>query len=353
MAATDKQGVKTETPTQAAKQEAGRPRKTAKLPTESSVESESIVTAHIDTNCAEKESLKPDALNTNAKSLDREGESSYEQKINVDAEKENPSFSKKDDSAKDENASDNKAGSTSVAGKSPSQAVETHTIHLVDGEKGGAGKSFVSRAFIEYCQYKGLDFAIVDADTSNQDILKIYPGCIEAFFSDDEKQQKEADQIFELALKKSVLVNLPAQVYKKVTEWIDNNGLIELGKEKSIRFVKWFVCTGGHDSVEFFVESQQHFENRLTHVFVRNKGLCDEWSYVSNLDKYKDVQKKYSFVVMDFPKLAHWEKNMVDRLQIKFESACTHPDFGVVSQQKVKNFLKEPFKAFEGTGLVQ
>ncbi|MBW4629011.1 MAG: mobilization protein [Brasilonema octagenarum HA4186-MV1] len=320
-----------------------------------------IVTVHVNSDLALEESNVANISNTDASNtagqsseLEDDRENSSEETVSLLVVlKENPPSPKSDATADNSDEVSNQEASKLEAKRSTSKTLETHTIHLIDGEKGGAGKSFVSRAFIEYCQYKGLDFALVDADPSNKDISKIYPGCIEAFFSDDEKKYKEADQIFELALKKSVLVNLPAQVYDKVTNWIDDNGLIDLGKQNAIRFVKWFVCTGGHDSVQFFLQSVEHFENRLTHVFVRNKGLCDEWSYIENLDQYKDNKNKYDFVVMDFPKLAHWEKNMVDRLQIKFESACSHSDFGVVSKQKVKNFLKEAYKTFEGTGLVQ
>ena len=237
--------------------------------------------------------------------------------------------------------------------KSTYKGSKTHTIHLIDGEKGGVGKSFVSKAFIEYIQEKSLNFSIVDADSSNKDIGKIYTGCTEAYFSDNEKLHQEADKIFEMALKKSVLVNLPAQVYEKVTSWIDNNSLISLGQENGVRFIKWFICTGNHDSVQFFLKSLKHFENDLTHVLVKNQGLCDDWKYVEELSEYQDAKNKYSFTVMEFPKLAHWEKNMVDRLQIDFTSASTHKELGVVSKQKVKNFLKEAYKAFDETGLVQ
>ena len=103
------------------------------------------------------------------------------------------------------------------------------TIHIVDGEKGGAGKSFVSRALIEYCASIKHKVAIVDADKSNEDISQIYNNVHSAFFSDDDKKANQADHIFDLAFEKSVIVNLPAQVYSKVTDWIKTNDLDEIG----------------------------------------------------------------------------------------------------------------------------
>jgi hypothetical protein len=227
------------------------------------------------------------------------------------------------------------------------------TIHLVDGEKGGCGKSFLSRAFIEYCISIGLDTAIIDADISNKDISKIYSGIETAFFSDDEKQAQQADKIFDLAFEKSVIVNLPAQVYTNVTQWIQRNDLIELGKENSINFVKWFVCTGGVDSVNFFLKSLEDLGNEMLHIFVRNWGMCDDWQYIDEMPEFIVAQSKYNFTVMDFPKFPFWERNQVDRLGATFEGVLAHHELGVVSKQRVKNFLKQAYAAFKETGLVK
>jgi hypothetical protein len=225
-------------------------------------------------------------------------------------------------------------------------------IHIIDGEKGGAGKSFVSRALIEYCRFKELDISIVDADNSNQDIAKLYDGVESAFFSDDEKQIKYADKVFYLALEKTVILNLPAQVYRNVTNWIQRNNLVELGKENSVSFIKWFVCTGSIDSVNFFLQSLNDLGNDIQHVFVRNMGLCDDWQYIEEMPEFQDAQTKYKFITIDFPKLPFWERNTIERLGTTFEQALQHPELKVVSRQRVKNFLTEAYKAFNYTGLV-
>lgn len=227
------------------------------------------------------------------------------------------------------------------------------TIHIVDGEKGGAGKSFVSRGLIEYCASIKHKVAIVDADKSNKDISKIYQNVYSAFFSDDDKQVKQADQIFDLAFEKSVIVNLPAQVYSKVTNWIKTNDLDEIGKEYQINFVKWFVCTGGVDSVDFFIKSLNDLGDRVTHVFVKNLGLCDEWDYVQEMPDFITAKENHKFIEMDFPKFPFWERNVIDRLGITFESALAHPELKVISKQRVKNFLKDAHAAFAQTGLVK
>ena len=230
---------------------------------------------------------------------------------------------------------------------------EPTIIHLIDGEKGGCGKSFFSRTFIEYCNSIAYDIAIVDADISNKDIATIYPSVEVAFFSDDEKLAFQADKIFDLAFEKSVLVNLPAQVYSNVTDWIQRNDLVNLGRDNSIKFIKWFVCMGGVDSVNFFLQSLNDFGNDIVHVFVRNQGLCDEWEYIKEMPEFKSAIDDYNFIVMDFPRFPFWERNIIDRLGITFDMAIAHPELKVIPKQRVKNFLKVAYASLAATELIQ
>ncbi len=230
---------------------------------------------------------------------------------------------------------------------------EPTIIHLIDGEKGGCGKSFFSRTFIEYCNSIAYDIAIVDADISNKDIATIYPSVEVAYFSDDEKLAFQADKIFDLAFEKSVVVNLPAQVYSNVTNWIQRNDLVNLGRDNSIKFIKWFVCMGGIDSVNFFLKSLDDFGNDIVHVFVRNQGLCDEWEYINEMPKFKQAISDHDFIIMDFPKFPFWERSIIDRLGITFDMAQAHPELKVIPKQRVKNFLKVAYASLAATELIQ
>jgi MinD superfamily P-loop ATPase len=41
------------------------------------------------------------------------------------------------------------------------------TIHFIDGEKGGVGKSLFARVMVQYCLDKQLPYVLVEADQSN------------------------------------------------------------------------------------------------------------------------------------------------------------------------------------------
>ena len=141
------------------------------------------------------------------------------------------------------------------------------TIHLIDGEKGGVGKSFVTRAMIQYGENRNLPFVAVETDRSNPDVAAVYKDlCKEAIFSEDEKQADAADRLFEIAIDRPVIVSLPSQVHRAMKAWIERNQLLELSDEYGVKFCKWFVCNGEYDSVNLFISSLNCYENQMTHI---------------------------------------------------------------------------------------
>ena len=85
-------------------------------------------------------------------------------------------------------------------------------IHLIDGEKGGVGKSLFTRVMVQYAIDNKLEHTLVDADITNQDVKRFYNYAVDAEFSEAVNKGDKADIIFELAREKPVIVNLPANV---------------------------------------------------------------------------------------------------------------------------------------------
>lgn len=231
-------------------------------------------------------------------------------------------------------------------------------IHLIGGEKGGCGKSFFSKAFVEYCEAINFDdLVIIDADDSNADIYKFYKEIKivkQAYFSDDPKRIKEADVIFELALSgKNILVNLPAQVFDNLLLWIEDSNLLELALDNDISFIKWFVSNGSVQSADFFLESINSLD--IIHVFVRNLALCDDWTFIENMPNFVSAKEKYKFTSINFPRFPHWERNLIEQLQIPFNRALSGSgsELSLVSQSRVrKQFLRPLYSTFENTKLI-
>ena len=224
-------------------------------------------------------------------------------------------------------------------------------IHLIDGEKGGVGKSLFARVMMHYCRTNNKSVVLVDSDATNPDVLEVYGGK-KITFSEDERKSYAADEIFDLAFEQSVVVNLPAQTYYLVSQWIQRNNLLELGKQYDIQFVKWFVCNGAYDSVKLFLESVEKFKTDMTHVLVENYYSCDEWSQVYERPGLKQAIEDCQIKSIQFPKLSYQERDRILEHKLTFADAVQHKDMKILGQQRVVNFLKQALAEIDKTGLV-
>lgn len=228
------------------------------------------------------------------------------------------------------------------------------TIHLIDGEKGGVGKSFVAKTMIQYALDRGLAHTAVEADRSNPDVANIYgDNCKRAILSENEKQAHKSDRIFELALSSPLIVSLPSQVHKSLRVWIEKNKLLEVAPKYGVKFQKWFVCNGEFDSTKLFVTSLQYYEDKLPHILIRNFGLCDEWGQVDDDKPLQKLIKKYQVKVIDFPKLGYNERYLINKEQLTFGDAKTSDKLTILAKQRVVNFLNSAYTAFDSSGVWQ
>ncbi|BAZ47076.1 mobilization protein MobD-like protein (plasmid) [Chondrocystis sp. NIES-4102] len=224
------------------------------------------------------------------------------------------------------------------------------TIHLIDGEKGGVGKSFVAKTMVQYAIDRKFPYVAVETDRSNPDVANIYGDiCKRAVLSEDEKQAHKADRIFELALSNPLIVSLPSQVHKSLRNWIEKNKLLEISPQYGIKFQKWFVSNGEFDSIKLFVKSANFYREKIPHVLVRNFGLCDEWGQVNDDHQVQEVIKKYNVKVIDFPKLEHNERYIINKEQLTFEKARENDQLTILGKQRVVNFLNSAYAAFDST----
>lgn len=235
------------------------------------------------------------------------------------------------------------------------------TIHFVDGEKGGVGKSMFARCLAHYFECHQLDYTLVDADTNN-DVFDCYGGIADISFklADEEialssVEANKVDQIFEAALEKPVLVNLPANVHEQVTYWITSNDLLSelITEESGVTIIKWFLSNGEFDSLKAFNTSLGTFEDKLSHILVRNKGLLTNWSKSEQSDLYQETYKQHQFTVIDFPGLPKTEQNYIQELRIPLSQILTNRDLSILSRQRLTKFVRETLAAIDQTGIFQ
>ncbi|MFP5274907.1 hypothetical protein [Coleofasciculus sp.] len=162
-------------------------------------------------------------------------------------------------------------------------------IHFVDGEKGGVGKSFFTRALVYHCLAKKLSFHLIDSDRSNPDVHKRYPDISQTiFFSEVEKKSNDADRIFELCEK---------------------------------------------------------FASQIKHILVQNYFSADEddWEMIyREYPKLQEIIKTHNIPTLAFPRLGTTDKNLIDQNQWTFEQTIDRENtqIGALSKQRVVTFLR-------------
>ena len=177
------------------------------------------------------------------------------------------------------------------------------TLHLIGGEKGGTGKSLVTRTVAQYHLDKGIDFALFDADRSNPDVKRTYGkvGCQDVIFSENIKDEDHALPVYYSAMEKTTIVNLPPQVMIPLFNWFEDNQILEIAKEHGVVVNHWFVCNGEPSSLKLFDKYLNYFKNDINHTLVKNWGLCDKWDGLENDEALQSKIKEYKVKIIDFP----------------------------------------------------
>jgi hypothetical protein len=235
-------------------------------------------------------------------------------------------------------------------------------IHLIDGEKGGTGKSWAARTMLQGYIDAGnasgrlvnaadVPFYGIEADRSNPTLSRIYGDCTQyVIFSEDAKFADEADELFDLARTHHLVVNLPAQVHVSLTRWIRQKGLIEYAAASGISLVKWFVSDGERDSLDVFVRSVEECGTEIPHVFVKNYGRCDEWGYFEAYESVQAAIQQYKVKVIDFPELAVSKRIPINAKSMTFAQARQYEGFPTLGRHQIVIYLREAYQAFESTG---
>jgi len=113
-------------------------------------------------------------------------------------------------------------------------------IHFIGGEKGGVGKSVLTRLLAQYHIDRGLPFRAFDTDRSHGAMLRFYGEYSQPIMLDE---FASADQLIEAAVEnqQDVLVDLAAQTSVPLFDWMDENDVLGLAAEEGISVSLWHV----------------------------------------------------------------------------------------------------------------
>lgn len=227
-------------------------------------------------------------------------------------------------------------------------------IHLVGGEKGGVGKSLVSRVLAQYLIDRGLPFIGFDTDRSHGALMRFYP----AHASPALVNHYEAlDRIVEAAVDepgRRILVDLAAQTFDPLIRWMDDSGVVNLADEMDIRLHYWHVMDSGKDSVDLLKRLLDRFGTGLSYVLVRNQVRGNDFAMLEASGEQARAAALGAKVIT-IKKLYEGVMNRIDNSNSSFAQAKSaekdSTGLGLMDRQRVKMWLREAYREFDEVGV--
>jgi len=222
-------------------------------------------------------------------------------------------------------------------------------IHLIGGEKGGVGKSLVSRLLAQYFIDHSIPFLGFDSDRSHGALMRFYAGFASPVLVD---RYESLDAIVEAATEnpeRRVLVDLAAQTQEPLTRWMDESQLLGLAPELGLNIRYWHVMDNGRDSVDLLKRLFDQYEQRLNYVIVQNQLRGDDFEILKASGLLERAATLNASVIA-IKRLHEASMNKIDAGSNSFWTATQPEDkggmkLGILERQRVRSWLKTAYEA--------
>jgi len=228
-------------------------------------------------------------------------------------------------------------------------------ILLIGGEKGGVGKSLVSRALAQYFIDHSMPFVGFDTDRSHGALMRFHADYASPILID---RYEALDHIVEVAVEQSglrVLVDLAAQTHAPLVAWMDDSGVLDLARENGLQITYWHVMDTGRDSVDLLRQILERFQDRLNYVVVRNQLRGNDFSNLEKsglLDRLSDLGGR----VIEVKQLHQSVIQKIDAKDSSFWAAKQSgtefgAGLGLMERQRLKTWMNHVFAEFSAAGV--
>ena len=232
------------------------------------------------------------------------------------------------------------------------------SLNFIGGEKGGVGKSVVSRLLAQYFIDKEQPFVGFDTDRSHTSFTRFYADYASPVVVDSYEGLDAIAGAFEEAdpsgITPRVIVDLAAQTAAPLARWIKDSDVFAVLADMGVAVNFWHVADAGKDSVELLGRLLNTYENGPNYFVVKNFGRGSDFS---QLDSSAAFEKALSLGarVITLPPLHEASMRKIDRQNVSFWAAVhtkTQDDsLGLLERQRVKSWLKKTYEGFDSLPL--
>jgi len=232
------------------------------------------------------------------------------------------------------------------------------SLNFIGGEKGGVGKSVVSRVLAQYFIDTGRPFTGFDTDRSHTSFLRFYadfasPVVVDSYEGLDRVVEafdiEDADQPVP-----SVIVDLAAQTSAPLGRWIADSDLVGLMGEMDIPVNFWHVADGGADSVALLERLVDTYGAGPNYIVVKNFGRGGDFSYMDGSEPMRKAVELGARVIT-LPALHESSMLKIDRQNASFWAAGNNrigsDALGLLERQRVKTWLRSVYLTLDSLPL--
>lgn len=228
----------------------------------------------------------------------------------------------------------------------PQDSASPSKIHLIGGEKGGVGKSMVSRLLAQYFIDNQWPFVGFDTDRSHGALMRFYADYASPVLID---RYEALDRIIESAVEqpgRRVLVDLAAQTHEPLVRWMDESGVLDMADEAGFALHYWHVMDSGRDSVTLLERLLDGFGQRVQCVLVLNQLRGDDFGMLEDSGQLERARALGARVIT-LKKLQDTAVQKIDAHDSSFWAARTHASdvsgLGLMERQRLKTWLAHAF----------
>ncbi|MDE2371860.1 MAG: mobilization protein [Burkholderiales bacterium] len=222
-------------------------------------------------------------------------------------------------------------------------------IHFIGGEKGGVGKSLLSRVLAQHFIDRHQPFVGFDTDRSHGALLRFYgdyaaPATLDAHDS--------LDRIVEAAAEdpaRRVLVDLAAQTQGGLARWLEDAGVAEVAAELGVALNYWHVMDAGRDSVDLLARWLDGPGTKLPLILVLNELRGERFELLENsglLERARALGARQ----MRLRKLPDALLQKVDAAGTSFWAATQPGTLGLLDRQRLKLWLRRADEEIDALG---
>ncbi len=222
------------------------------------------------------------------------------------------------------------------------------TLNFIGGEKGGVGKSVVSRVLAQYFIDQERTFTGFDTDRSHASFRRFYADYASRVVVDSYEGLDLIVSGFEDNPAQSVIVDLAAQTAAPLSRWVKDSDLIALLQELGVSVNFWHVADAGKDSVDLLQRLIDTYGDLANYIVVKNMGRGSDFSLLEDSPEL-NYALGIGARVITLNQLHEASMRKIDRQNASFWAAINNksgPDaLGMLERQRVKTWLKSTYAA--------